>query len=524
MSRIVVWPLYASRTIASSGMPRLSLSPYTYVCADSVYISPSRLPGLNDTPHLHPFFSASPTIILHKTSLLLIAMSISRPRSHRPAPRRTPENNFPTQVSSITPAVDPPLPVKILASKNVVAEYSLGKFRLYRFPTNHLQGHIPISTWDITVTDDFGSADIDATQSLFAWVEYDYRSTQGEAPRRGMKVHMVDLTNGGPHQLAYEPRPFSRTMPYAGIPIFSRLVIAGDFIAVGTAYSRGGGTNHISPLIVFNWKTGDLVLAVNESWLFDFCFLDDRHILLYSVNLGQANRQDALLVYKLGARVTQAYAFLMPKTTFAKSVHPILKSSFNRPSSPDALIGVHVCHGTLTRRGMEVEGSIDILFRASSLKERIAACAQPRRFAWAEWGPSDTQTTKVAYRNPEVDSNFLTGMRAIDLVKGADNKMCLSIRDFDRDRIAQARLRGGNSLLEGVVVESCTIGAGVWNEGAMVTTRLPFVHRLVPLTNEKLRNINENYSWTVTEDVIILYDALESKRHIRVLQHASNPQ
>ncbi|KAA1474787.1 hypothetical protein DENSPDRAFT_348995 [Dentipellis sp. KUC8613] len=256
--------------------------------------------------------------------------------------------------------------------------------------------------------------------------------------------------------------------------------------------------------------------------MFDFCFLDDQHILLYSLNFRRAARQDALLVYKLGEQGTQPYAFFMPKTIFAKSNHPILKSSYNRPSLTDALIGVHVCNGTLTPYGMEAEGSIDFLFHASTLKARIAACAQPRHFAWAEWGPSDAQMTKAAYRNIEIDSHFLAGMCAVDVVKGTDDKMCLSIRDFDRDRVGQARLRGGNNLLEGVVVESSTVDAGAWSEDA-IETRLPFVHRLVPLTNEKLRNINESYAWTVTEDAVVLYDALESKRHIRVLHRAFNP-
>ncbi|TFY71583.1 hypothetical protein EVG20_g1413 [Dentipellis fragilis] len=415
-------------------------------------------------------------------------------------------------------AKDSPREVTVKASENVMVEMTESGFQFTSFISGRLRDPARNTPSRIELKDEYGSMDIDASQDLFAWVEYVHRTVHNRACHV-MEVHMKDFRRGAHHNLAFTRGTFNYIMPLNSSVISSKLVIAGDFIAVGSAFIEDRRSSRsLCPLTVFNWKTGHIALDLCDAWLFDFCFLDERHLLFYSRgfhNDNKARNQDVLLVYDLKTHGSQRTSvsesstyvcgFSMPDTAMRGTNYPSLRTSLPLPSSlANSLINIHISNGHYGPQGMKVFGYVDILFRASSMRRRIAACVegQPRIFRWEEWGPSDTQTTRIVSRERHVNSNFLTGMRAVDLMKDKNGKLCLYIRDFDRSRIALAKAQGDRN-----VMESTTVEARTWGH-ERITTHLPYLLRGVSLPRVPgLQDMDARYTQcTVTEDGVIIYD------------------
>ncbi|KAA1474788.1 hypothetical protein DENSPDRAFT_883057 [Dentipellis sp. KUC8613] len=417
--------------------------------------------------------------------------------------------------------------VTVKASENVIVEMTKGGFQFSYFISGRLRDRGTKSPSSLKHEWEHGSMDIDSSQDLFAWVEYDDGSPHNHG-RLVMKVFFKDFRRGCNHGQAFTGKYFAYTMPRDSTVIFSKLVIAGDFIAVGSMTEDERRVDRSrSPLIVFNWKTGSIILNLYDTWLFDFCFLDEQHLLFYARGFRDdtnVSNQDVLLVYNLkthGPQFTSIKAatyvcgFSMPATTMRGTNYPSLRTSVPLPSLlANSLVNIHISNGNYGLRGMTVIGYIDILFHASSMRRWVAACArgQPRIFNWKEWGTVFTQTTSTVSRDKHVDCNFLTGMRAVDLRTDRNQQLWLYIRDFDRSRVALAKAQGGSN-----VQESTTVEAKSWSR-ERITTRLPCLVREIRLAKVPgLEDMDTRYTHcTVTEDGVIIYD-LRRRCPIRVM-------
>ncbi|KIJ68199.1 hypothetical protein HYDPIDRAFT_145979 [Hydnomerulius pinastri MD-312] len=264
-------------------------------------------------------------------------------------------------------------------------------------------------TWSLDLPDlDLRDFSLDPAQDLLVLISRPLLRSHATDARLETTIHLRSLTTGKGHPLANQPPIFLHDVDVRAANLTFMVQVHGNHIGVHFV-SHGSAP---SELVVWNWKTGKVLLNTYGSNLMAFSFLTERLLLVGGFAEVQYLSQPRLFILDLDSTnsgrlefddVDYHCAFLYPPCNLW--VHPLsflIRADPSTSWSPDPSYQVPYSIGPGPRlyiitiwvmRG-EVISAIDLFVLSSTLLSHIDSLDDNRTgydFEWEEWGPNGTR-------------------------------------------------------------------------------------------------------------------------------------
>ncbi|EAU92699.2 hypothetical protein CC1G_01744 [Coprinopsis cinerea okayama7 len=429
----------------------------------------------------------------------------------------------------------------------VLAQNSrMGTFYFNRLPST-IRG-IKAKAWTMEPPSfqvrDFG---MDPSQDLLVMIERPkWSRARGETTHT---LHLLSLENnpGQPHPL---PRPENRVLHLVqGFrdPGFSYTIqVSGDHIGllVITAHYR------LHEFVIWNWKTGNMLLDTVSESILSFSFLSDEHALICYIlpDLDEDDQNFAeptLTVVNFMKEGNEKKNFDQLKTTISFRYPPLNRDLFipvafevrSDPSPPweprfDVNVPFHLAKNHrvyIVSLWVQVSEGIQCLMMfvplttfMKHLEQAPLEKEENRIRIWDEWGPTGTRLMISPHSHSHVWVCYVYGTRYVALeshnVLRRDELLCRTY-DFNQPGLRRALRTADESQIvreEGVGEEIKTSTETIYQlaptvipEGDIfareVRTSLPYRWRSIPLGDVAGR-LQTSYSVMCTEDNLIVID------------------
>lgn len=364
---------------------------------------------------------------------------------------------------------------------------------------------IPDESW---VLEDIGipirDFTMDPSQDLLVLVE-DHIQGLGQVSR----FHLRSLRTGKPH-------PFAPSTPFLSheanvLPISYTLQLSGDHLAV-IIFPQD--TLDLE-LRVWNWKTGELQLALEDPTMSSMAFLSHRHLLISHIRLDDEVKREPVLTVVDFTAATKDLT-LLKDADFVCALHgPIMKESSSTlgvllrsdpgPSwTPDPKLRVPFYIARQDRlfvltAWMMAQFSLRttvFLVPSYTVMQQVEVSQSPqakRHIPWQAWGPSGSRLLSAPASFSRTWVCYVYGMKFVtsQRVNVDEDTAVQSIKlhDFNRYAVKKA-LQNGDGEREGDKGMECVIGTSTFPRGGELfktpaETSLPYRYReIVPPVRE----------------------------------------
>ncbi|KIJ08313.1 hypothetical protein PAXINDRAFT_139363 [Paxillus involutus ATCC 200175] len=405
----------------------------------------------------------------------------------------------------------------------------LGGLEFRRLPS-HYRG-IDEHVWSLDLPDvDLRDFALDPAQDLLVLIARPLLRAGVRNARMEISIHLRSLTTGEEHPLATKPPILLHDVDLRAAILSFMVQVHSDHVAVhfishGTAPSE---------LVVWNWKTGLILLNTYSTDIMAFAFLTERLILvggLEDVDSGQL----CLFVVDLDSShsertdfdaVDYRCAFLYPPCySWVRPVNFMIRSDPSTNWSPHPSFQVPFSIGPGPRlyivtiwfmQGEEIS-PIDLFVLSSTLLDRIESLGdgEKRVFEWGEWGPAGTRMIARASHSHSWVC-YVYGAKFITSPGGTRerNPRTLEMWDFNQLGIRRDRPREWSESqdVQWHVGDTTTLSRRVFIDDVRTTLPYRVIRRTLPAPLKGMPIFTEAMC---SEDNLILVDP--KSRNLRVL-------
>ncbi|KAI0082257.1 hypothetical protein K474DRAFT_1703260 [Panus rudis PR-1116 ss-1] len=371
---------------------------------------------------------------------------------------------------------------------------------------------------------DFG---MDPTQDLLVVIERPALPNTSYYP-----VHLLSLRTGKPHPLAPKPAILSHT------PRFQTLNFTIQTCSHHVAVLYHSQVDNGGELLVWNWKTGDVVMAISGSTVMSFAFLSEHHLLLVRVQTANV----ALVAVDLRTARTEmtssddmdfVCSFNLPSFKPDRVVVDAMIRSDPAPSwkpsddlqvpfytaRKERLLVVPICvvqdHNTISM--------FMLLTLSSVLLNHISETEQARReVAWDDWGPSGSRVMSVPPGLSQIWVCYVYGTSILfpsRFMHGSE-RYELNVLDFNQDAFRWHLAQFAEDPEEydkrnpaKLMNQPMSMGSNGMLFGEAVLTNLPFrlTRTELPVQDRRLQ------AAMISEDSVVLVTTENNIRRYRIL-------
>lgn len=420
----------------------------------------------------------------------------------------------------------------------VYAQFSVpgaSTMRLYRLPSQYR--NIPASSWRIPLLSDTKDFTMDPAQDLLVLVEKPILIPAHHNTKSYIRIqiHSRSLTTGHRHPSAVEVIDHHLYMRSSSDKLGMDLSIqtCNKFVAVLFIVK-----DNISELMVWKWKTGQIILRSSSLEIATFAFLTPQLLLVGTVMDETGVTEPRLFVLDISKPSTNKVAltdyvcvFEFPSFDFVVSPMKIVIRSDPSPEwkpNPEAHVPFSIARGqrlfliTTWVEEKKKNVSYDLFVPANILLSSVMALTpQTRRrvINWNEWGPTGTRFLKSPPHS-HVWTGYVFGSRFISLVTSPKatagrHSQTLQIWDFNQLAMKRAAALGFEKENVHLVNDTTVVEDEMFVE--RVRTSLPYsiTTRTLPLPRSPGEPTFTDAM--IGEDTILLLNYDRHHRHLRIL-------
>lgn len=383
-------------------------------------------------------------------------------------------------------------------------------------------------TWRVALDIHVRDFTMDPAQDLLVLIEEPASlPNTGNVTTRSIRVHLRSLITGDRHRLAPQPAILVHDLDAQNVRVAYTLQVCDNLLGILLTHPELDADPEIT---IWDWTTGQVILACFSSEIATFAFLSSRFLLVGSVFDPEAiNIQARLYVFdmtqpsseKFGLEANYFCAFLWPE--FDSWTNPLTFSIRSDPSpawqpNPEARPPFSTAPGDrlfIMTVSLENNGRIasyDMFVSANTLLSHIGALStevHSHEIKWDEWGPTGTRLMQ-SLSQPSPWVCYVFGTKFVSLVERTHTSpQTLEMRDFNQLAMKRdAKVQGGISHH---VHDTTVIRKVFANE---IHTSLPY--RVVKCTLPPCSSPEPFFAAAMcSEDSLILVDS--SYRHLRIL-------
>ncbi|THH13361.1 hypothetical protein EW146_g6840 [Bondarzewia mesenterica] len=394
---------------------------------------------------------------------------------------------------------------------------------------------IDMRDWDLTFEFRIRDFGIDPAQDLLIVIQESYQSGINVC-----NIHLRSISSGAAHSAAPKSSLLQHSLHAIQEDWSYSIIIDGDHLGILFINNEEADNE----FVVWNWKSGDIILRLSRDNLNSFAFLDERFVMV-AMLFGPIAPNPVLVIYDMSVPCATELdvetarfhcAFELPDIRTGVPLFGLDIRSDPSPNwtpSPDLHVPFHTEHrerlfvisllGIVSRIQ---QGALDIFVTSRFFLDRAYMILEDQGkltpyddageegeeeqynvFTWDDWGACHTRVM-IRESNWTAWVCYVFGMKYISpAVVTRDGVSKIQIFDFGSSRVRRA-VQDGSLEEEWDLVSESSLVSYRWLQYGSISTNLPYLVKEIPLPPQI--QDTPSFALMISEDTLIALEKVRS--------------